>query len=109
MSVFFHRTISGLVKPRTGTVEFEGAPLPRKPSKIVGAGVEMCIRDRVEGDRWHLICVQEGVLFSYLEEPRTMLVLTLTLHRKYATISDGNFKETDQLGFQGYGTEFWFY
>ena len=31
------RTISGLVKPRTGTVEFEGAPLPRKPSKIVGA------------------------------------------------------------------------
>lgn len=33
------RTISGLVKPRTGTVEFEGAPLPRKPSKIVGAGV----------------------------------------------------------------------
>lgn len=25
----------------------------------------------VEGDRWHLICVQEGVLFSYLEEPRT--------------------------------------
>ena len=30
------RTISGLVKPRTGTVEFEGAPLPRKPSKIVG-------------------------------------------------------------------------
>ena len=33
------RTISGLVKPKTGTVEFEGAPLPRKPSKIVGAGV----------------------------------------------------------------------
>ena len=33
------RTISGLVKPRTGTVEFEGAPPPRKPSKIVGAGV----------------------------------------------------------------------
>lgn len=33
------RTISGLVKPGTGTVEFEGAPLPRKPSKIVGAGV----------------------------------------------------------------------
>lgn len=31
------RTISGLVKPGTGTVEFEGAPLPRKPSKIVGA------------------------------------------------------------------------
>ena len=28
-------------------------------------------RRRVEGDRWHLICVQEGVLFSYLEEPRT--------------------------------------
>lgn len=23
------------------------------------------------GDRWHLICVHEGVLFSYLEEPRT--------------------------------------
>lgn len=33
------RTISGLVKPKTGTVEFEGEPLPRKPSKIVGAGV----------------------------------------------------------------------
>ena len=33
------RTISGLAKPKTGTVEFEGAPLPRKPSKIVGAGV----------------------------------------------------------------------
>lgn len=24
------RTISGLVKPKTGTVEFEGEPLPRK-------------------------------------------------------------------------------
>lgn len=23
------------------------------------------------GDRWHLICVHENVLFSYLEEPRT--------------------------------------
>ena len=33
------RTISGLAKSKTGTVEFEGAPLPRKPSKIVGAGV----------------------------------------------------------------------
>ena len=33
------RTISGLVKPKTGTIEFEGAQLPRKPSKIVGAGV----------------------------------------------------------------------
>lgn len=25
----------------------------------------------LEGDRWHLICVQENLLFSYLEEPRT--------------------------------------
>lgn len=33
------RMIFGLVKPKTGTVEFEGEPLPRKPSKIVGAGV----------------------------------------------------------------------
>lgn len=33
------RTISGLAKSKTGAVEFEGAPLPRKPSKIVGAGV----------------------------------------------------------------------
>ena len=29
----------------------------------------------VEGDRWHLICVQEGVLFSYLEEPRTNVTI----------------------------------
>ena len=33
------RTISGLVKPKAGAIEFEGQPLPRKPSKIVGAGV----------------------------------------------------------------------
>lgn len=33
------RTISGLVKPLGGTVTFEGAPLPAKPSKIVGKGV----------------------------------------------------------------------
>ena len=33
------RTISGLVKPGTGTVEFEGAPLPRKPSKISGLSI----------------------------------------------------------------------
>lgn len=25
----------------------------------------------LEGDRWHLICVQENLLFSYLEEPCT--------------------------------------
>ena len=25
----------------------------------------------LEGDRWHLISVQENLLFSYLEEPRT--------------------------------------
>jgi len=33
------RTISGLVKPQRGGVEFEGKPLPAKPSKIVGLGV----------------------------------------------------------------------
>ena len=33
------RTISGLVKPKAGSIAFEGTPLPRKPSKIVGAGV----------------------------------------------------------------------
>ena len=27
----------------------------------------------LEGDRWHLICVQENLLFSYLEEPRTQI------------------------------------
>ena len=33
------RSISGLVKPRAGKIEFEGEALSRKPSKIVGAGV----------------------------------------------------------------------
>lgn len=33
------RTISGLVKPQTGKIEFEGEPLPRKPSQIVAKGV----------------------------------------------------------------------
>lgn len=33
------RSISGLVKPKAGKIEFEGEILSRKPSKIVGAGV----------------------------------------------------------------------
>ncbi|MEG2395083.1 MAG: ATP-binding cassette domain-containing protein, partial [Ruthenibacterium sp.] len=33
------RTISGLVKPMTGHVEFMGETLPAKPSKIVAKGV----------------------------------------------------------------------
>ena len=33
------RTISGLVKPKSGTVEFEGEELPKKPNKIVAQGV----------------------------------------------------------------------
>lgn len=33
------RTISGLVKAQAGTIEFEGSPVPKKPSKIVGAGI----------------------------------------------------------------------
>ena len=33
------RTISGLVKPQSGTVTFQGQPLPAKPSKIVAQGV----------------------------------------------------------------------
>lgn len=33
------RTISGLVKPQNGTVEFEGEVLPKKPSQIVAKGV----------------------------------------------------------------------
>jgi branched-chain amino acid transport system ATP-binding protein len=33
------RTISGLVKPVSGSIEFEGEPLPRKPHKIVKKGV----------------------------------------------------------------------
>lgn len=33
------RTISGLVKPQTGMVTFQGHPLPAKPSKIVAQGV----------------------------------------------------------------------
>lgn len=33
------RTISGLVKPQSGTVEFEGSVLPKKPSQIVAKGV----------------------------------------------------------------------
>ena len=27
--------------------------------------------EKIAGDRWHLICAQENLLFSYLEEPRT--------------------------------------
>ena len=33
------RTISGLVKPKAGTILFEGEELPKKPSKIVAKGV----------------------------------------------------------------------
>ena len=33
------RTISGMVKPLSGTIEFEGKPLPKKPHKIVAEGV----------------------------------------------------------------------
>lgn len=33
------KTISGLVKPINGKIEFEGKPLFKNPSKIVGAGV----------------------------------------------------------------------
>ena len=33
------RTISGLVKPKSGTVMFEGEELPKKPNKIVAQGV----------------------------------------------------------------------
>jgi len=33
------RTISGLVKPKAGTIEFQGAPLPGKPHKVVQKGV----------------------------------------------------------------------
>jgi branched-chain amino acid transport system ATP-binding protein len=33
------RTISGLVKPLNGRVEFLGEPLPRKPNKIVAKGI----------------------------------------------------------------------
>ncbi len=33
------RTISGLVKPAEGTIEFLGEPIPAKPSKIVAKGI----------------------------------------------------------------------
>ena len=33
------RTISGLVKPVNGRVEFLGEPLPKKPKKIVAKGI----------------------------------------------------------------------
>lgn len=33
------RTISGLVKPVEGTIEFLGGPIPAKPSKIVAKGI----------------------------------------------------------------------
>ncbi len=33
------RTISGLVKPDEGNIEFLGAPIPSKPSKIVARGI----------------------------------------------------------------------
>ena len=33
------RTISGLVKPLNGRVEFLGDPLPKKPNKIVAKGI----------------------------------------------------------------------
>lgn len=33
------RTISGMVKPLGGSVEFEGKPLPKRPHKIVAEGV----------------------------------------------------------------------
>ena len=38
------RTISGLVKPLNGRVEFLGEPLPKKPNKIVAEGLCMCRR-----------------------------------------------------------------
>lgn len=33
------RTISGMVRPLGGSVEFQGKPLPRKPHKVVAEGV----------------------------------------------------------------------
>ncbi len=33
------RTISGLVKPKTGTIEFLGEPVPRQPHQIVQKGI----------------------------------------------------------------------
>ena len=48
------------------------AAAARQLVQLYGASPAHCHRGGlVEGDRWHLICVQEGVLFSYLEEPRT--------------------------------------
>ena len=39
---------------------------------IVSVHVERLVSEGLlEGDRWHLISVQENLLFSYLEEPRT--------------------------------------
>ena len=38
------RTISGLVKPLNGRVEFLGEPLPKKPTKSWQKGLCMCRR-----------------------------------------------------------------
>ena len=43
----------------------------RQMVQLYGAPSAHRHRGAGRGDRWHLICVQEGVLFSYLEEPRT--------------------------------------
>lgn len=47
------------------------AAAARQLVQLYGASPAHCYRGAGRGDRWHLICVQEGVLFSYLEEPRT--------------------------------------
>lgn len=90
------RTISGLVKPQTGTVEFLGEQLPRQPHKIVARGVVhvpegrrtfsgLTIRDNLlvggylhKGKQLEDDITEQYKLFPILEERKNQFAGTLS-------------------------------
>lgn len=45
---------------------------PEKWESYMGHHLALMREGLIEGDRYHLICLHENVLFSYFEEPKTM-------------------------------------
>ena len=73
---FYHDipTTAGTWQRGTSRGEKHGRIAVLKPGKwcsYMQHHLDLMREGLVEGDRWHLICVQENLLFSYLEEPRT--------------------------------------
>ena len=68
------RTISGLVKPLNGRVEFLGEPLPKKPNKIVAKGIVHV----PEGRKTFSGLTIRDNLFPILEERKNQYAGTLS-------------------------------